>query len=196
MRKLVYYVATSLDGRIAGPDGQFDFYYSGDERQAAAYSAWMTERYPETVPTAFREQVGVTDAEPRRFDTVLMGRGSYEPALSQGVVSPYAHLRQYVVSRTLPKNPEAGITLVREDPVGLVRELKREESDRDIWLCGGGKLAGVLMSEIDELVIKSYPVLAGAGVPLVDGEFDPTVFTVTDRRTFDGGVVVSWLDRR
>ncbi|SOD65772.1 Dihydrofolate reductase [Streptomyces zhaozhouensis] len=196
MRKLVYYFANSLDGRIAGPGGEFDFYYAGDEKQAAAYSAWMIERFPETVPTAYREQVGVTDAENRRFDTVLMGLGSYEPGLREGRPSPYAHLRQYVISRSLPENPEAGITVVREDPVGLVRALKREESDKDIWLCGGGKLAGTLLPEIDELVIKSYPVVAGAGVPMVDGGFDPTVFTVTDRRSFDGGVIVSWLARR
>ncbi|MDT0267945.1 dihydrofolate reductase family protein [Streptomyces sp. DSM 44915] len=195
MRKLVYYIGTSLDGRIAGPDHEFDFFPRGDERQASAYETWMTEQLPDTIPTAYRAALGVADTPNKRFDTVLMGLGSYRPGLAEGMLDPYAHLRQYVVSRTHPENPEADVTLVRADPLGLVRRLKREPG-KDIWLCGGGQLAGALLPEIDELVLKTYPVIAGAGIPLVDGEFDPTVFTVRQRRTFDNGVVVSWLDRR
>jgi dihydrofolate reductase len=80
---------------------------------------------------------------------------------------------------------------VDRDPVGLVRALKEEDSDLDIWLCGGGKLAGVLLPEIDRLVLKSYPVLAGAGVPLVEGGFDPGLFAVVDRQVFDNGVAIT-----
>ncbi|GAA2484108.1 hypothetical protein GCM10010276_22190 [Streptomyces longisporus] len=39
MRKLVYYIGVSLDGRIAGPSGEFDFFPQGNEQQATAYSA-------------------------------------------------------------------------------------------------------------------------------------------------------------
>ncbi|MFG2653306.1 dihydrofolate reductase, partial [Streptomyces sp. NPDC048436] len=62
MRKLVYYIGVSLDGRIAGPGGEFDFFPQGDERQAAAYSTWMNALYPETIPTAYRAAAGVADA--------------------------------------------------------------------------------------------------------------------------------------
>ncbi|KAB8159520.1 dihydrofolate reductase [Streptomyces sp. 3MP-14] len=196
MRKLVYYVGVSLDGRIAGPGGEFDFYPFGDEKQTAEYHTWMTKALPDTIPAAAREPFGLADTPLQRFDTVLMGRGSYEPGLAEGWVDPYAHLRQYVVSTTVPENPDAQVTLVRRDPVGLVRALKREDADKDIWLCGGGNLAGQLLPEIDELIIKSYPVVAGAGVSAFEGAFDPTVFAVTDRKTFDNGVVVSWLARR
>ncbi|MFJ9007308.1 hypothetical protein [Streptomyces canus] len=61
MRKLVYYIGVSLDGRIAGPGGEFDFFPQGDEQQTAAYSSWMNALYPETVPTAYRAAVGVAD---------------------------------------------------------------------------------------------------------------------------------------
>jgi dihydrofolate reductase len=197
MRKLVYYVAVTLDGRIAGPGGEYDFFPAGDERQTAAYSAWTNSLYPETVPTAIRAAVGLADAPNRHFGTVLMGLGTYRPALDKGITSPYAHLRQYVVSSTLKPDVDPAVTVVPGDPQALVRELKREEgTGLDVWLCGGGKLAGTLLPEIDELVIKSYPVVAGAGVPAFDGAFDPTVFDVAERTAFPNGVTLTRLTRR
>ncbi|KOT54087.1 MULTISPECIES: dihydrofolate reductase family protein [Streptomyces] len=195
MRKLVYYIAVSLDGRIAGPGGEFDFYPTGDEEQAAAYTGWANIHCPETVPTAMRAAHGLADAPNLRFDTVVMGLGTYRPALDAGLTSPYAHLRQYVVSSTLAQDVDPAVTVVREDPVALVRGLKREEG-RDIWLCGGGRLAGVLLPEIDELIIKSYPVVAGAGTPVFDGEFDPTLFAVAERTSFANDVTITRFTRR
>jgi dihydrofolate reductase len=195
MRELVYYVAVSLDGRIAGPDGEFDFYPAGDEEQAAAYSAWMNERYPETVPTALRAAHGLADTPNLHFDTVLMGLGTYRAVLDAGITSPYTHLRQYVVSSTLGAGPDPAVTVVKDSPLDLVRKLKAEEG-KDIWLCGGGRLAGSLLPEIDRLIIKSYPVVAGAGVPAFDGAFDPTLFTVTERRSFANDVTATWFTRR
>ncbi|MQS09508.1 dihydrofolate reductase family protein [Streptomyces alkaliphilus] len=195
MRKLVYHIAVTLDGRIAGPGGEYDFFPLGEGEQGAAYSSWMGATYPESVPTAARAAVGLADTPNRHFDTVVMGLGAYRPALDHGITSPYAHLRQYVVSGTLEPDIDPAVTVVRDDPIGLVRELKREKSDRDIWLCGGGKLAGTLLPEIDELVIKSYPVVAGAGVPLLDGAFDPTLFDVAHRTAFPHGVIVTRFTR-
>lgn len=194
MRKLVYYVAVTLDGRIAGPQGEYDFYPQGDEEQAAAYSSWMNARCPETVPTVAREALGLADTPHARFDAVVMGLGAYRPALDEGITSPYAHLRQYVVSSTLAADIDPAVTVVADDPVGFVRDLKRQEG-RDIWLCGGGRLAGALLREIDELLVKSYPVVAGAGIPVFDGEFDPTVFQVAERTAFTNGVTFTRFTR-
>lgn len=195
MRELIYYAAVSLDGRIAGPGGEFDFYPAGDEQQAAAYSAWMNERYPETVPTAMRAANGLADAPNLHFDTVLMGLGTYRPALDAGITSPYAHLRQFVVSSTLGASPDPDVTVIKDNPLDLVRRLKQEEG-KDIWLCGGGRLAGALAPEIDRLIIKSYPVVAGAGVPVFDGVFNPMLFSVTERQSFANDVTVTWFTRR
>ncbi|MFD6281157.1 dihydrofolate reductase family protein [Streptomyces sp. NPDC060209] len=195
MRKLVYYVAVSIDGYIAGPGGEFDFYPQGDEEQATAYASWVNARYPETVPTFVRAGAGLTDAPNLRFDTVLMGLGAYRPGLDAGFTSPYAHLRQYVVSSTLAPDTDPAVTVVAKDPLALVRDLKQEEG-QDIWLCGGGLLAGALLPEIDELIIKSYPVVAGSGIPAFSGEFDPTLFDVADRNSFDNDVTVTRFTRR
>ncbi|MFC8146471.1 dihydrofolate reductase family protein [Streptomyces paradoxus] len=197
MRKLVYYIAVTLDGRIAGPQGEYDFFPAGTEQQSAAYSAWANALYPETVPTAYRAAAGLTDAPNRHFDTVVMGAGTYRAPFDQGITSPYAHLRQYVVSSTLAHDADPAVTVVAGDPLALVRELKRErDADLNIWLCGGGKLAGALLPEIDELVVKNYPVVAGAGIPAFDGPFDPTAFDVAERTAFPSGVTLTRLTRR
>ncbi|MEU6768047.1 dihydrofolate reductase family protein [Streptomyces sp. NPDC046853] len=141
--------------------------------------------------------VGVTDAPNRRFDTVVMGHGTYRPALDTGITRPYAHLRQYVVSSTLKPDTDPAVTVVPVDPLALVRELKGEAgAGLDIWLCGGGKLAGTLLPQIDELMIKTYPVIAGSGVAAVDGSFDPTVFDVAERIAFANGATFTHLTRR
>jgi len=183
----VYYVGVTLDGYIAGPDHEVEFFPVPDE-----LVAWINARYPETIPTHIRNQVGLPAAENLAFDTLIMGRSTYEPALSVGITSPYAHLRQYVVSTTLDVDDPAVTTST--DPIGLVKALKAEDG-LDIWLCGGGKLAGALLEEIDELIIKRYPVVAGAGIPAFGGEFRPRPFSLTTSEQFDNGTVVSWLTR-
>ncbi|GGG06110.1 deaminase [Rhodococcoides trifolii] len=189
MRKLVYYIGTSLDGYIAGPQNQFDFFPLSDEM-----AAWINARYPETVPTHIREHVGLLDADNLAFDTVLMGRGTYEPARSVGISSPYAHLRQFVVSTSLGPIEDDAVTLVT-DPEDTVRALKAEDG-LDIWLAGGGVLAGALLPHIDELIVKRYPVVAGSGVPMISGSFAPTLFEPTRTESFPGGTTVTWLARR
>ncbi|MEH0938485.1 dihydrofolate reductase family protein [Micromonospora psammae] len=182
-RKLVYYVASTLDGYIAGPEGQYDsFLHEGDHMSALA------AELPETIPVHLREHFGLVDSPNRRFDTVVMGRGTYEPTLSVGTTSSYPHLRQYVVSRSLTID-DPTVRVVAENPVGLVRQLKQEDGT-DIWLCGGGHLAGQLLGEIDELIIKRHPIVAGAGIPLFTGRYQPTRFTPAAIREFDSGVTV------
>lgn len=189
MRKLVYYVGASLDGYIAGPGGEFDFLPVSEQ-----ITAWICDRYPETVPTHVRPALGIEDAPNKTFDTVVMGRGSYEPGLAAGVKSPFAHLRQFVVSTTIPDAEDPPVTIVRAHPLGVVRSLKEEEG-QDIWLCGGGTLAGELLPEIDELIIKRYPVVAGAGIPMIRGNFEPTPFTPTTTESLDDGASITWLKR-
>ncbi|WP_405167717.1 dihydrofolate reductase family protein [Nocardia sp. NBC_01499] len=190
MRKLVYFVGMSLDGYIAGPDGDIGFYPLPED-----FVGWLGQQYPETLPTHVRTHLGLAaDAPNRKFDTLVMGRGTYEPALSAGLTSPYSHMRQYVVSSTLGRIDDPTVQLDERDPVTLVRQLK-QEAGLDIWLAGGGKLAAALLGEIDELVIKSYPVVAGTGIPGFAGAFRPTLFAPTTRKEFSNGNQVTWFTR-
>jgi dihydrofolate reductase len=183
MRELIYYVAVTLDGRIAGPGGEFDF-FPMDE----AYLRELHAEYADALPTAAQRALGV-EAPRSKWDTVIMGRGTYEPALQQGIKSPYAHLDQHVVSTTLRPEDHPEVTIVGGDPLGHVRALKARPGG-NIWLCGGGKLASQLAPAIDRLVLKLNPVVAGDGVPLFAGPFRPTAWKLTAHRVFDLGVVL------
>lgn len=189
MRNLTYYIALSIDGVIAGPDDEVDFFPGSDE-----YMAWMVGDYGDTLPTHVRAQLGIAKAPLTRFDTVVMGRRTYEPGLQLGVTSPYDHLRQVVVSRSLEQLDPA-VTMVASDPVAAVRALKQEDSPLDIYLAGGGVLAGQLLDEIDRLVIKRYPVVAGAGRTAFGPAFSPTTFALDEVRSFEGGNIVEWYSR-
>lgn len=183
-RELTYYVGASIDGYIAGPGGEYDRFPIEPDVTAA-----MIELHPETVPTAFREGAGLADAPRKRYDTVLMGKGTYLPGLNEGSPSPYRHLRQYVFSSTLDPAIAEDVRFVTRDAVGTVRELKREPG-RGIWLCGGGALASALISEIDEIIVKRYPVVFGGGISMFAGPYDPRAFTLVGNRVFDSGAAI------
>jgi dihydrofolate reductase len=120
MRELVYYVATSLDGRICAPDGDWSaFPAEGD------HIDMIVRDFPETIPAVMHDALGIT-APGSRFDTVVMGWNTYAAGFPQGVRDSYPQLRQYVVTRSHGDVPE-GIEVVRDDPVGTVRRLKEED---------------------------------------------------------------------
>ncbi|MFD1824184.1 MULTISPECIES: dihydrofolate reductase family protein [Mumia] len=185
MRELTYYIALTLDGFIAGPDDQVDFYPVSED-----HTQHMNATYPEVLPTHIRQAIGADDAPNRLFDTVVMGRRTYDPALELGITDPYAHLRTVVFSRTLTESPDPKVEVTAADPVARVRELKAEESPYGIYLAGGGALAGALLDEIDRLVVKKYPVVAGAGISAFTTDFRPTQLALEEVSTFDNGCAV------
>ncbi|MFK4098587.1 dihydrofolate reductase family protein [Streptomyces sp. NPDC019531] len=104
---------------------------------------------------------------------------------------------EYLKTEHPDTNPSHVRRLIGTDGVGLkefdtikVRELKAEDSEFGIHLCGGSKVAGELRDEIDELVIKTYPIVLGTGMPMFGSRFAVTEFTLDTTRTFDNGVVV------
>lgn len=180
MRKLIYYVACTVDGFIARADGAFDCFLTEGEHFADLFAS-----FPETVPSHLREALGV-HAENRHFDAVLMGRMTYEVGVKLGVTSPYPQMKQYLFSRSMKESPDAAVELVHGDAAEKVRELKQEPG-KDIWLCGGGELATQLFPEIDELILKVNPVVIGAGIPLFRGEVKTTALEVTESKSYSNG---------
>lgn len=162
-RRLKYFVAASIDGFIAGPDGDdpSSWWPTTDD-----YIDFIRSEYPETLPGPVREALGVTGSG-HHFDKVVEGRRSYEVGLAAGIPDAFPHLRHLVVSTSLASIPDGDVELVRDDPVHRIRELKSEpgkEPGKDIWL----------------------------GVPLWGREtdFDKEIWTNTEVRPFPGGMTL------
>ncbi len=167
MRTLDYYVATSIDGRIAADDGSFD-HFLFDPRHIQDFFADL-----------------------RRYGTVVMGRGTYAVGLAEGKTNPYPWLETVVVSKTLGASPDEAVTVIADDAVSSVRELKAKDGE-PIWLCGGAALAASLYEAelIDRLVVKISPVLSGGGMPLVGASGKTTKLELVRQQTYASGIVV------
>lgn len=185
MRSLVYLVATTLDGFIAGTDRANPDFMPFEGPQVPDLLA----EFPEMLPGHVRDLVGIAPGTPnQRFDTVLMGRTTYDVGIPFGVLSPYPHLRQIVVSTSMTERPHPDVE-VTADPLARVRELKAEDGE-DVWLCGGGRLAAALADEIDELILKVNPVMIGEGAPVFDGPIGVRHTELVGHRVYDNGYAV------
>lgn len=147
MRPVRYNVAASLDGYIAGPNGEYD---------------WIP-----------MEPAIDFDALFRNVDTVLLGRRSYELVLHEPTAPPWPRgARVFVFSRTLRAADHPEVTVVAEDAAGVVARLRAEPTGGDIWLFGGGALFGSLLAagQVDRVEVTIIPILLGGGVPLLPPE--------------------------
>jgi dihydrofolate reductase len=187
LRQLVYCIASTIDGFIAGPDGSDPTGPDGFWPIAPDYIQHLATELPEILPGPARAALSIT-AEGTHFDTVLEGRRTYEIGLKAGIADAYPHLRHLVFSRTLAASPDPNVEVVATDPVAKVRELKQEDG-KDIWLSGGSELAGALYPEIDQLIIKLGPLTIGTGIPLFsrDTAFDPRHWQLTNHTVLASG---------
>jgi dihydrofolate reductase len=185
MKKLVYYIACSIDGLIARQDGSFD-----DFLQTGEHLEDLIQSFPETIPGHFRDRLGI-HGDNQYFDTVLMGRKTYEVGAKVGITNPYPHLKQYLCSRSLTASPDANVELISTDVVARVEQLK-QTAGKDIWLCGGGSLAQELLvaNLIDRLILKVNPILLGAGISLFAGEVKLPPLALIDSKIYGNSVAV------
>lgn len=145
-RRLRYNVAISLDGFIAPPDESTDWIVEDDNIDFDALYA--------------------------QFDTFVMGRKTYQCMFAMGEQNP---LRKHdkesliVFSRTLKREDHPGVTLVSADFTGYIAELKNGEG-RDIWLLGGGQLAGPCLDAgiLDTVETAIMPVLLRKGTRMLE----------------------------
>jgi dihydrofolate reductase len=142
MRRLRYSVATSLDGFIAGPNGEFD---------------WIVHDPSIDFGAQFRQ-----------FDTLLMGRRTYDLAQSQKSMLQSMKMKIVVVSTKLDPAQHNDVTILSSGVAEAVAELKAEPG-KDIWLFGGGVLFRSLLdaSLVDSVELAVSPVLLGGGVRLL-----------------------------
>jgi len=160
----MYQVATSADGYIAGPNGEHD---------------WIT-----LDPSIdFIAQCG-------QFDTAIMGRATYANAIAMHGDASLPGLETVVFSRTLSPGSAGGATIVREDARKVAFDMKCMKG-RDIWLFGGGGLAGQLLEAglIDSIDIAIMSVVLGKGTKLFETGL-PAKFVLTDHVALENSGVV------
>jgi dihydrofolate reductase len=161
--KIRYQVACSLDGYIAGPEDGFD---------------WIP---PE--PTFDFE------AHQAQFDTLLMGRRTWE--IVRGMGQEFPEQTVVVASRTLRPMDHPEIEVVGDDLEARVRAL-REEPGRDIWLYGGGALFAQLLAWnlVDTVEPAILPILLGDGVPFLPSPAVRRRLTLKGHQAYPGGMVL------
>ncbi len=165
MRRLRYQVATSLDGYIAGPNGEVD---------------WIV-----------RDPDIDFDALFAQFDTLVMGRKTFLAMQQQGGGSAMPDLDVVVFSRTLPPAAYPDVTIVDSDPAAYVRSLKAG-SGKDIWLFGGGELFRTLLEAdlVDTVEPAIIPVLLGGGIPMLPPAASHTRLSLTNHRLYPKSGIV------
>lgn len=141
-RRLRYNVAASLDGFIATPEGGYDWIVADD---SIDFDALFAE-----------------------FDCFVLGRKTYEVMLAQREANPLRGRELLVASRTLDQAAHPDVCVVAEGIEARVAELKARPG-RDIWLFGGGELAGQLLDAglVDSVEVAVMPVLLREGLPLL-----------------------------
>jgi len=162
MKKIRYGVAMSLDGFIAGPNGEADWIVIDPEVNFA--EIWA------------------------QFDTLLMGRRTWEAAVARLGEASMKGRKVVVVSRTLRSEDHSEIMVISD--LDRMQSL-RAQSSKDIWLFGGGELFQALLDigEVDTVEVHLIPVLLGAGVPLLGPPARQARLKLSEHKVYRSGRV-------
>ncbi len=158
------FIATSLDGYIAGPDDDLSWLFTDADYGFSSFYA--------------------------RVDTLIMGRGTYEAVKGMGPW-PYAGKRTVVVSRRADLAVEEGdVERHSGDLASLIGHLQEAGRER-VWLVGGGELVRSFLEQglLDRITVSMHPILLGKGVPLFPGGFPRTLLLLESTKSFEGGLV-------
>jgi dihydrofolate reductase len=170
MRTVTYGAACSLDGFIAGSNGEIDWLEFSHDVQDIMRDYWKS------------------------VDTILMGRKTWDQAVRMGggKMEGTSKIKTYIFSRTLTSLDAKGAELVGGDAGAFVRDLKNR-SGKGICLMGGGDFARSLFEAnvVDEVGMNVHPVLLGAGVPMFLDPCHRVGLELITSRTIEGGCVYS-----
>jgi len=173
-RKVILYIATSLDGYIATKNENLDF-LSLVEQEGEDYG------YADFIKTV---------------DTVIVGRKSYDKVLSMGFDFPHADKKSYIITRT-PKPPIGNIQFYTENLEALILKLK-EKDGQNIFVDGGAEIVNLMMNDnlIDVFCVSIIPVLLGDGISLFQDNRPELQLKFVRSETFKSGLVQIWYQKR
>lgn len=168
MKKVKLYIAVSIDGYIARPDGDLE---------------WLTG-----FPNPSKTDYGYKDFF-ASVDTVIMGNRTYQDILLMDVLWPYKDMETYVVTHHAQETKE-NIRFISENVVETISGLRKKDG-KDIWLVGGGQLTSILLNAdmVDEMQITFIPVVLGNGIPLFTNNPNESQWNLLENKAFDNGVL-------
>ena len=174
MQKVIYYVASSLDGFIAG----------------------VNDDISKFVPRGKGVEKYLSDLQ--NFQTVIIGRRTYEFGYQFGLVPgqpAYPHMEHHIFSETLKIDKLANNVRIEKKSIERIKEIT-EESKTDIYLCGGGQFAGWLLDNglIDILKLKLNPIILGGGIPLFGNSKSSLLGHLIEKESFDDGLEILTYD--
>ena len=168
MKKIILYIAASLDGRIAESDGGLDWLtgFPNPEKNDYGYKGLLAS-----------------------VDTVIMGGKTYRELLNMDVIWPYPNQHTYVVSHH-EWNAKENISFITENIIETICEL-RSKPGKDIWLVGGGELVSMLLaaSLIDEIQICYVPLILGKGIPLFPEQPERSQWVLAESKAYESGIL-------
>lgn len=175
MSRIVYYVATSLDGYISGPDNDNSRFAAGGDG---------VEKYLEDL---------------KEFKTVIMGRKTYEYGYAFGLKPgqpAYPHMQHYIFSTTLAFETQHKQVHVERPNIERIIEI-RDNSPSDVYLCGGGEFAGWLLDNklIDVLKLKINPIILGGGIKIFGDSKSQANFDLTNSERFENGMHIITFEK-
>lgn len=166
-RKVVLYIAVSLDGYIAKKNDDLDF-LSLVEKEGEDYG--------------YREFIQTVDA-------VIVGRRTYDKVLSMGFDFPHADKDAYIITRT-PRPNIGNVKFYTGDLKELIQKLKLQDG-KNIFCDGGAEIANELLREhlIDELIVSVIPILLGDGIRLFKADRPEQTLELVTIKSFETGLV-------
>ena len=169
MRKIILYIAASLNCKIAKPDGDVQ---------------WL-----ESIPNPDGIDHGYFEFY-NSIDTTIQGYNTYKQVISWGIDFPYADKQNYVMTRKKGLKPVEYVEFISENHIEFIHKLKKQKG-KDIWLIGGGQINTMLLNEhlIDEIMVFVMPIIIPNGIGLFEAIPEETRLKLVATESYSTGAV-------
>lgn len=168
MRKIILYIASSLNGFITDKDGKVD---------------WL-----ENIPNPNKDDYGYSNFV-KTVDTTVQGNNTYKQIMDWGIEFPYKETTNYVITKDKYLTNNDNVKYISSNHIEFIRTLKMQKG-KNIWLIGGGKINSLLLENnlIDEIYLFHMPIILEDGIRLFEGININKSLKIVSVKTYSSGV--------